>query len=179
MSNTGRERRKTAASSAEGSEPEAGTAETSDPAPPRSVDPGRDLVRASGCVVYRWLPPESQDQDEAHELQVLVAHRPRYDDWDFPKGKLEEGETELECALRETEEETGFTGEVGVELPSDHYQVRGRDKRVRWWLLQQTGGRFVVNDEVDQVRWLVPSEAAQVLSYEHAVRLLDHLPDRI
>ncbi len=125
------------------------------------------LVRASGCVVYRIT-------DDG--LEVLVAHRPRYDDWDFPKGKLEDGETDLECALRETEEETGFTGEVGPELPSDRYPVNKGDKLVRWWLLHQTGGRFKANDEVDEVRWLSPETAADVLSYDHAKGLLAHLP---
>ncbi len=124
-------------------------------------------IRASGCVVYRWT---------GDGLEVLVAHRPRYDDWDFPKGKLEKGETDLECALRETEEETGFTGVVGPELPSDRYPVDKGDKTVRWWLLQQTGGRFEANDEVDEVRWLSPEAAAEILSYEHAKNLLAHLP---
>ncbi len=124
-------------------------------------------IKASGCVVYRV-------GDDG--LEVLIAHRPHYDDWDFPKGKLEDGETELACAIRETEEETGFTGEIGDELPPDHYQVRGRDKRVRWWLMRQTGGAFVVNDEVDRVRWLAPAEAAEVLTYDHARHLLTYLP---
>ncbi len=126
-----------------------------------------ELIKASGCVVYRWGPDG---------IEVLVAHRPRYDDWDFPKGKLEQGETDLECALRETEEETGFTGEVGDELPSARYPVRGRDKIVRWWLLRQTDGRFEPNDEVDEVRWVDPAAAAELLSYDHARQLLAHLP---
>lgn len=127
------------------------------------------MIKASGCVVYRRGPDG---------VEVLVAHRPHYDDWDFPKGKLEVGESDVDCAVRETEEETGFTGEIGEELPSDRYLVRGRPKTVRWWLLRQTGGRFAVNDEVDEVRWLSPVEAAELLSYDHARSLLDHLPDR-
>ncbi len=112
-------------------------------------------------------------------VEVLVAHRPLYDDWDFPKGKLEAGETDLECALRETEEETGYTGEVGDELPEVRYQVQGRPKVVRWWLLRQTGGRFVVNDEVDEVRWLSPEAAAELLSYDHALKLLAKVPSSV
>jgi len=126
-----------------------------------------NVIRAAGCLVYRQA---------GEGLEVLVAHRPLYDDWDFPKGKLEAGESELECAIRETEEETGYTGDIGAELPSDRYVVRGKDKTVRWWLLHQRGGGFTPNDEVDQVRWLPPAEAANVLSYDHAKRLLDHLP---
>ncbi|MEM7325371.1 MAG: NUDIX hydrolase [Actinomycetota bacterium] len=125
-------------------------------------------IRAAGCLVYR----------HGHAgIEVLVVHRPLYDDWDFPKGKLEDGETELDCALRETEEETGFTGEVGPELPSDRYVVRGRDKTVRWWLLEQQGGEFVANEEVDRVAWLTPTKAAERLSYDHPRRLLAHLPE--
>lgn len=125
-------------------------------------------IQAAGCLVFRR-------GDEG--IEVLVAHRPRYDDWDFPKGKLEAGESELDCAIRETEEETGYTGEVGAELPSDHYTVRGRDKTVRWWLLHQTGGQFVENEEVDRVLWLSPEAAAERLSYDHAKQLLSHLPE--
>ncbi|MGI9597484.1 MAG: NUDIX hydrolase [Acidimicrobiales bacterium] len=125
------------------------------------------MIKASGCLVYR--------QGEGG-VEVLVAHRPRYDDWDFPKGKLEDGESDLECALRETEEETGYTGEVGEELPSDRYLVRGKPKLVRWWLLRQTGGQFQQNDEVDEVRWLAPDRAADILSYDHARSLLALLP---
>jgi 8-oxo-dGTP diphosphatase len=129
-------------------------------------------IKASGCVVYRWVG------GDGGTLEVLVAHRPLYDDWDFPKGKLEDGETDLECATRETEEETGYTGVIGLELPSDHYQVRGRDKVVRWWLMEQSGGAFVANEEVDEVRWLSPDDAAELLSYDHAKALLAHLPGR-
>jgi 8-oxo-dGTP diphosphatase len=130
-------------------------------------------IRAAGCLVYR--PADGADGPDG-DIEVLVAHRPHYDDWDFPKGKLEAGETELECAIRETEEETGFTGEIGAELPADHYQVRGRPKVVRWWLMRQTGGAFVVNDEVDEVRWLPAEQAAELLSYDHPRSLLTHLP---
>lgn len=125
------------------------------------------IIRAAGCMVYRQI--------DGH-LEVLVVHRPRYDDWDFPKGKREEGETDLECALRETEEESGQRGEVIDELPADRYLVDGREKVVRWWLLRWTDGRFEPNEEVDEASWLSPVEAAAQLSYPHARRLLGYLP---
>ena len=97
-----------------------------------------------------------------------MVHRPRYDDWSHPKGKLDPGETDLECALREVLEETGFTGVVGAELPEVRYQDhKDRPKVVRYWLLEQTGGSFEANDEVDEIRWLDPASACRILSYAH------------
>ncbi|MEM9564831.1 MAG: polyphosphate kinase 1 [Actinomycetota bacterium] len=127
------------------------------------------IVRAAGCLVYR---------QGSEGPEVLVVHRPRYDDWDFPKGKREPGESDLECAIRETEEESGQRGEVIEELPADRYLVEGREKVVRWWLLRWTGGTFESNDEVDVMAWLSPADAAARLSYPHARRLLGYLPDR-
>ncbi len=126
-----------------------------------------DIVRAAGCMVFRI-------GDDG--VEVLVVHRPRYDDWDFPKGKRESGETDLECARRETEEESGQRGEIVQELPADRYLVEDREKVVRWWLLRRTDGTFEPNDEVDQAEWLSPVEAASRLSYPHARRLLGYLP---
>lgn len=123
-----------------------------------------DLIRAAGCVVYR-------DGDSGPE--VLVVHRPRYDDWDLPKGKREEGETDLQCAIRETKEESGYEGDVERELASDTYRVRGRDKLVRWYLMRCTGGGFEANEEVDRIQWLTPDEAREILSYGHARSLVD------
>ena len=131
---------------------------------PRNDD---SAVRAAGCLVYRW---------RKNRLEVLVAHRPGYDDWSLPKGKVDPGESDLECALREVEEETGMRGEVGPELPPVRYRVDGRDKVVRYWLLLHTGGKFEPNDEVDDVRWLPPADAASILSYEHDRQLLAELP---
>jgi 8-oxo-dGTP pyrophosphatase MutT (NUDIX family) len=118
-----------------------------------------DQVRAAGCVVWR---PAGED------VEVLVAHRPRYDDWSFPKGKLDPGEGDLEAAVREVQEETGFTGAVGAELATTRYtDHRGRPKVVRYWAMRVTGGAFEPNDEVDEVRWLPVAGAAPLLSYDH------------
>jgi 8-oxo-dGTP pyrophosphatase MutT (NUDIX family) len=116
-------------------------------------------VRAAGGVVWR----EGQDGRE-----IAVVHRPRYDDWSLPKGKLLPGEGWLEGALREVEEETGLRAEPGEELEPARYPDRkGRDKLVRWWSMRAVDGSFKPNDEVDELRWLAPDEALRRLDYEH------------
>jgi 8-oxo-dGTP diphosphatase len=102
------------------------------------------------------------------EGRVALVHRPRYDDWTLPKGKLDSGESFEEAALREVEEETGLRCRLVRELPSVEYaDNKGRSKVVRYWLMQvehDTG--FVLNDEVDELRWLEPADALSLLSYE-------------
>ena len=91
---------------------------------------------------------------------VAIVHRPRYDDWTLPKGKLDRGESFEEAALREVEEETGLRCRLGRELPSTSYtDHKGREKRVRYWLMEAEGGEFIPNDETDELRWLEPDEA--------------------
>lgn len=107
-------------------------------------------------------------------------HRPRYDDWSLPKGKLDPGESDLDCARREVLEETGVTGAVGPELVSTRYRDRkGRRKVVRYWAMERTGGRFEPNAEVDEVRWLGPDEAGPLLSYDHDRDVLSSFRDRV
>src|SRR3954470_18054454 len=102
------------------------------------------LVRAAGGVVRQ-------------ETRILLVHRPRYDDWTFPKGKAEVGETDEHCALREVCEETGLRCLLVSELPSTTYtDSRGRPKRVRYWLMEPEGGAFAPSREVDEVRWCEP-----------------------
>lgn len=97
---------------------------------------------------------------------VLLVHRPKYDDWSFPKGKAERGETDEECALREVHEETGLVCELDGELPSTEYtDSRGRPKRVRYWRMRPIGGRLELLHEVDEARWVSPAEAERLLSY--------------
>ena len=99
--------------------------------------------------------------------RVAVVHRPRYDDWSLPKGKLDEGESFEEAALREVWEETGLRVSLGEELPSVEYTVRDRPKRVRYWLMSvDSDPGFVANDEVDQLRWLSPADAVALLTYD-------------
>jgi 8-oxo-dGTP diphosphatase len=118
------------------------------------------VVRAAGGVVVR-------------DGEVVLVHRPAYDDWTFPKGKAEEDETDEDCALREVQEETGLRCRLGDDLsPTEYTDSRGRPKRVRWWRMEPIADDgFTPNDEVDEVRWVSPAEAAQLLTYgrDHAL----------
>jgi len=107
---------------------------------------------------------------------VLLVHRPKYDDWTFPKGKAEDGETDEECALREVLEETGLRCELVSEAGLTEYvDSRGRPKRVRWWVMQPVGGAFRPTEEVDEVCWAAPADAARLLSYGRDLTLLGAL----
>lgn len=123
-------------------------------------------VRAAGGVVLRSVDGR---------VEILVVHRPRYDDWSLPKGKVDPGEADEDCALREVEEETGLRCRLGRELPSTRYvDRRGRPKRVRYWEMEVEAGAgsFVANDEVDEVRWVAPAVAVALLSYPHDAALV-------
>ena len=108
--------------------------------------------------------------------KVLVAHRPRYDDWSLPKGKADPDESDEDCAVREVEEETGWQCRLVRELPSVRYHDRyGRPKIVRYWEMAIEGGEFRANDEVDEVAWLDVAEARRRLSYDRDASVLDAL----
>jgi 8-oxo-dGTP pyrophosphatase MutT (NUDIX family) len=114
----------------------------------------KDQVRAAGGVVLR-------------DGLVALVPRPRYDDWTLPKGKLDAGESFEEAAIREIDEETGLRTRLVRELPAVHYEVRGRPKVVRYWLMEvESDPGFVPNDEVDELRWLEPAAARSLLSYD-------------
>jgi 8-oxo-dGTP diphosphatase len=127
-------------------------------------------VRAAGGVVVRA-------GNEGPE--VLLVHRPAYDDWTFPKGKLERGETEEQCALREVEEETGLRCTLGRELESTTYKDgKGRRKRVRYWLMEVESGELGFDNETDDARWLSPGKAAEMLSYSRDIDVLNDATER-
>jgi 8-oxo-dGTP diphosphatase len=99
---------------------------------------------------------------------IAIVHRPRYDDWSLPKGKLDKNESSERAALREVQEETGLSCQLIEELdPVSYTDNRGRPKNVRYWRMKVLSGEFEVNDEVDELRWLSKAEALDLLSYEH------------
>jgi 8-oxo-dGTP pyrophosphatase MutT (NUDIX family) len=98
---------------------------------------------------------------------VVLVHRPKYDDWTLPKGKLDRGESFEDASLREVEEETGVRCRLVRELPSTEYEVRGRPKLVRYWLMEPVQDLgFVPGSEVDELRWLPADEALSLLSHD-------------
>jgi len=111
-------------------------------------------VRAAGGVIRRGR-------------EFALVHRPRYDDWTLPKGKVERGETDEDCAVREVREETGLRCRVGREIGKTRYEDgAGRPKVVRFFELTVVDGKFAPSDEVDELRWVSPDEAHELLSYE-------------
>jgi 8-oxo-dGTP diphosphatase len=123
-------------------------------------------VRAAGGIVWR------RGEDGAAE--ILLVHRPAYDDWSFPKGKLEPGEGEDEAALREVEEETGLRCRRERELATTRYRdARGRAKTVRYWLMTPIAGEPAPANEVDDVRFVPIAAAANLLTYERDRELLE------
>ena len=118
----------------------------------------RRLVRAAGGVLWR----RSEDQ-----VQVALVHRPKYDDWSLPKGKLDPGEPAVVGGLREVQEETGFRVLPGRTLGVSRYRVlsdgREADKLVQWWAMRVVDGAFAPTDEIDALRWLpLPTALARV-----------------
>ncbi|GAA2263487.1 NUDIX hydrolase [Streptomyces amakusaensis] len=131
-------------------------------------EPGHgEPVLAAGCVLWRHAPGEDGDG-----VEICLVHRPKYDDWSHPKGKLKSGESALAGAVREVLEETGAHCEPGPELPAVRYLVEGRPKEVRYWAAETTGGAFAPNSEVDHVRWLSPAKARELLTQERDAELV-------
>lgn len=123
------------------------------------------VVRAAGGVPVR--------AGEAGP-EVLLVHRPRYEDWTFPKGKCDPGETDEACAVREVHEETGLVCSLEDELPATSYlDDKGRPKRVRWWRMRVDHGELAFLHEVDAAEWLAVDAAAQRLTYPRDRALLE------
>jgi len=118
----------------------------------------REVIRAAGGVVWR-------ESDAGMELALI--HRPRYDDWSLPKGKLHVGEKPLPAALREVAEEIGSSVAVTRRLGRIEYLVAGVRKTVDYWGMRHMSGSFTAGDEVDELRWLAPRDAMRTLTYDH------------
>jgi 8-oxo-dGTP diphosphatase len=114
------------------------------------------VIEAAGGVL--WRPALGGDG-----VEVALVHRPKYDDWSVPKGKLGRNEHPLIGAVREVWEETGHIGVPGRRLGQVRYLKDGEPKRVRYWVMASAGGSFMPTDEVDQLMWLPPREAQRFL----------------
>lgn len=127
-----------------------------------------ETVRAAGGLVCRM------DGDAV--VEVVLVHRPAYDDWAFPKGKLHSGESEEDAALREVEEETGLRCRLGPEVGTTRYHdSRGRAKVVRYWHMTPVGGVLAPANEVDDALWITIAEATSRLTYPRDRKLLSRL----
>ena len=118
------------------------------------------MIRAAGALLWR----ETQER----AIEIALIHRPRYDDWTLPKGKIEEGETALQCAFRELVEETGIKASFTRQLGSIDYMENGEGKRVIFWAAHcaLNASTFIANEEVDQLRWLPSEEAIELSTYQ-------------
>ena len=124
-------------------------------------------AHAAGGVVWRHA---------GAELEVVLVHRPRYDDWSFPKGKVRAGEPALAAAYREVGEETGLSPTVGPSLPHSRYETKQGAKLVEYWAMRSDGAPgYVTGEEVDRMEWLALAEARERLSYAGDRELLDEL----
>jgi 8-oxo-dGTP pyrophosphatase MutT (NUDIX family) len=134
-------------------------------------------IRAAGGILWRSPPTAAASRSP----EVAVIHRPRYDDWSLPKGKLAPGESEIDGAIREVLEETGFHVRVGRSLGETRYPKEQdrvvRNKVVRWWAMEATSGAFVSTREVDELRWVSLGEARDLLTRATDRELLERFAE--
>ena len=133
--------------------------------PPARAVPSTKAVLAAGAVLWRT-------NGDASTPEVAVIHRPRYDDWSLPKGKVDPGETEPVTAVREVHEETGYAAALGRRLTSVSYPLDHGVKKVRYWAARALDGGFAPNDEVDELLWLPVPDAMTRVGYPHDRKVL-------
>lgn len=140
------------------------------PKPPSGRRSGTRIVYAAGAVLWR---PDGADSGESG-IEVALIHRPRYDDWSLPKGKVDPGETAAVAAVREVFEETGQRSVLGRRLDNVSYPVEAGVKKVYYWAARSTGGEFTPGNEVDELIWLPVADAKEKLTYPHDRKMLRH-----
>jgi 8-oxo-(d)GTP phosphatase len=129
-------------------------------------------ILAAGAVVWR---PASGEPDG---VEVLVVHRPKYDDWSLPKGKREPGEHVLLTAVREVQEETSLRPVLGPWLRTVEYLARDRPKQVEYWSAVSPGGQAAASHEIDEVAWLRWPRERERLSYPHDAEVVASMKPR-
>lgn len=132
---------------------------------PGDTVPATKAVLAAGAVLWR-------SNDDSSSPDIALIHRPRYDDWSLPKGKVDPGETEPVTAVREIREETGYASVLGRRLAAVSYPVEQGTKKVRYWTARAVDGEFSPNDEVDELKWLPVADAMKQLEYPHDRKVL-------
>lgn len=123
------------------------------------------IVLAAGAVL--WRPGHRESAEE-----VAVIHRPRYNDWSLPKGKVDPGETEPVTAVREVFEETGHHVQLGRRIATVSYPIEPRTKKVQYWSARSIGGSFAPNNEVDDLIWLPVAAAIKKVTYPYDRKIL-------
>jgi len=135
------------------------------------IDSADTVIYAAGAVLWRF--------DTENKIEIGLIHRPRYDDWSLPKGKLDPNETMIGCAYREVVEETGYSAVFGPELGHATYVVDGVNKLVKYWSAQAVGAATGKPNpqEVDQMMWLSPQDARQKLTLDDDRSIIDFFLD--
>jgi len=125
------------------------------------------MIRAAGAIIWRENSP--------FELEVLVIHRPQYDDWSFPKGKVEDDESPIAAAYREVKEETGVDAIFGQYLGTTSYKVEDNKKKVKYWMARARDipAHFTPNEEVDKIEWVDTKTARHFLTHDEDRELLE------
>lgn len=126
------------------------------------------MIRAAGALLWR--------ENSQLEIEIALIHRPRYGDWSLPKGKVDDGETTLQCAYREVFEETGVKAQFTRELGSVEYLESGESKRVKYWAAKAPSfdQQFKVNEEVDEIRWLNPADATSLATHDSDKSIIEN-----